>query len=110
MIKVMWFLKRAEGMSLEAFRQWWLERHALDVARHQAPHLLRYVVNVRTDAGGLGGGTSDNAEWDGVAEQWFADAAAYNAVYNGASSPTRGDTLAHTSRFARIVVTEHEFR
>jgi len=44
-----------------------------------------------------------------VAEQWFADEAAYNAVYDGGPSPTRGDTLAHTSRFARLVVTEHEF-
>ena len=109
MIKVMWFLKRAEGLSLEAFRDWWLNHHAHDVARHQAPHLLRYVVNVRRDDSGLGAKPADDHEWDGVAEQWFADEAAYNAVYDGGPSPTRGDTLAHTSRFARLVVTEHEF-
>ena len=110
MIKVMWFLKRAEGMSLEAFRDWWLNRHAHDVARHQEPYLLRYVVNVRRDDSCLGGKPSDDHEWDGVAEQWFADEAAYNAVYHGGGpSPTRGDTLAHTSRFARFVVTEHDF-
>jgi hypothetical protein len=108
-IKVMWFLKRAEGMSLEAFRDWWLNRHAHDVARHQEPYLLRYVVNVRRDDSCLGGRPSDDHEWDGVAEQWFADEAAYNAVYHGGPSPTRGDTLAHTSRFARLVVTEHNF-
>lgn len=109
MIKVMWLLKRADGMSLEQFRNWWLNQHAPDVARHQRPHLLRYVVNVRTEDAGLGGGTSDNTDWDGIAVQWFANAAAYNAVYDAGSSPTRADTLAHTSRFARLVVTEHDF-
>ena len=109
MIKVMWFLKRADGMSLSDFRDWWLQRHAHDVARHQQPHLLRYTVNVRRDDSGLAGGTREESEWDGVAEQWFADEAAYNAVYSLPESPTRADTLAHTSRFARLVVTEHQY-
>jgi hypothetical protein len=108
-IKVMWLLKRADHLSLAQFRDWWLNHHAHDVARHQHPHLLRYVVNVRTEDSGLGGGTADPAEWDGIAEQWFADAAAYNAVYDAGLSPTRADTLAHTSRFARLVVTEHDY-
>jgi hypothetical protein len=110
MIKVMWFLKRAEGLSLEDFREWWLHRHPHDVARHQGPHLLRYTVNVRADDSGLTGATQHEFEWDGVAEQWFADEAAFNAVYGRADSPTRADTLAHTSRFARLVVTEHHYQ
>lgn len=109
MIKVMWFLKRADGMSLGDFRDWWLNRHAHDVAHHQQPYLLRYTVNVRRDDSGLTGAARDEFEWDGVAEQWFADEAAYNAVYGRAESPTRADTLAHTSRFARLVVTEHHY-
>ena len=109
MIKVMWFLKRADGMSLADFRDWWLNRHAHDIARHQRPYLLRYTVNVRSEDSGLEGGTSDNFDWDGVAEQWFANAEAYNAVYGTGVSPTRADTLANTSRFARMVVTEDQY-
>ena len=109
MIKVMWFLKRADGMSLSDFRDWWLNRHAHDVARHQQPHLMLYTVNVRCDDSGLAGGAREEFEWDGVAEQWFADEAAYNTVYGRAESPTRADTPAHTSRFARMVVTEHHY-
>lgn len=107
MIKVMWFLKRADGLSLDEFRDWWLNRHALDVAHHQKPHLKRYIVDIRAEDDNWAGGTSDAFDWDGVAEQWFDDQAGYDAVYNDGPSPTRADTLAHTSRFARLVVTEH---
>ena len=107
MIKVMWFLKRAQHLSLDEFRQWWLTRHCHDVARAQAPHLLRYVVNVRANEDDLSGKPSSEPEWDGVAEQWFRDASAFNAVY-GSPSTTRADTLANTSRFQRLIVTEHD--
>lgn len=109
MIKVMWFLKRAEHLSLEQFREWWLTSHALDVVHHQAPLLRKYVVDVRREDTAFAGKASDDFDWDGVAEQWFEDEAAYNEVYDRAKSPTRGDTLAHTSRFARMVVEEHAF-
>jgi hypothetical protein len=105
MIKVMWLLKRAPHLTHEEFSRWWLERHCFDVARAQAPHLLKYVVNVRAPGDALAG-EAEEPEWDGVAEQWFEDERAYNAAYSG-PSPTRPDTLAHTSRLMRLVVTEH---
>jgi len=109
MIKVMWFLKRADHLSLEEFTRWWLDEHAHDVARHQSPHLSRYVVNVRTEESGLPAAAPDGFDWDGVAEQWFESVEAYQAAYSLNPSPTRADTLAHTSRFARLVVTEHAY-
>ena len=109
MIKVMWFLKRAEHLTLEEFADWWINRHAHDVVRHQAPYLKRYVVNVRRDDAGLAGRASDEAEWDGVAEQWFDSELDFNAAYSVSPSPTRGDTLAHTSRFARMIVREQPY-
>jgi hypothetical protein len=106
MVKVTWFLKRAEHLSLDEFRRWWLDKHCYDVARAQAPHLRRYVVNVRVEDD-LPGKTTSETQWDGIAEQWFDDEEAFRAAYSG-PSPTRADTLTHTSRFERLIVTEHE--
>ena len=108
MIKVMWFLKRADHLTLDEFREWWVERHALDIRDDQAPYLARYVVNVRENEDTLTGKPADEPEWDGVAEQWFADEGAFDAVYSRSERPTRADTLAHTSRFQRLVVREWE--
>jgi hypothetical protein len=109
MIKVMWFLKRKEGLSLSDFREWWLNRHAHDVAHHQAPHLARYIVNIRVEEDDLPGRPAEEPEWDGVAEQWFETEDAFRAVYGRAESPTRADTLAHVSRFQRLVVVETDY-
>ena len=67
------------------------------------------MVNVRTEDSGLSAAAPDGFDWDGVAEQWFDSVAAYQAAYSLDPSPTRADTLAHTSRFARMVVTEQAF-
>ncbi len=108
MIKVMWLLKRADGLSLSEFREWWLERHRHDVIAEQGPHLSKYIINIRVDdERELAGKPASEPEWDGVAEQWFETADDYNAVYAGDNRANRDDVLAHTSRFQRLVVTEH---
>lgn len=110
MIKVMWFLKRAEHLSLAEFRDWWLNHHAADIAADQKPHLKRYKVDVRIDDDTPfeAGRPGTDSPWDGIAEQWFASVEDYTAVYGRAVRPTRADTLAHTSRFERMVVDETE--
>ena len=109
MIKVMWFLKRAPHLSQAEFAAWWLNCHAKDIAADQAPFLKRYVIDVRVeDESGLAGKPAAEPEWDGIAEQWFASEADYNAVYSRGERPTRADTLAHTSAFQRLVVREFE--
>lgn len=111
MIKVMWLLKRAPHLTLDEFRDWWLTRHAPDIAADQSPYLKRYIVDVRVaDVDGLAGKPDQEPEWDGIAEQWFETEADYNAVYGRAVRPTRADTLAHTSAFQRLVVQEYEQR
>lgn len=104
MVKIVWLLKRAEHLSQQEFEEWWLERH-VPVAR-VAPGLRRYVVSLpRHDE--LAGKPANDCEWDGVAEQWFADEAAFVEVYGRpAASHTRSDTLAHVSRFERLFVHE----
>lgn len=59
MIKLMYILKRKDGMSREEFKDYWLNTHAPMVLK--LPNLRRYVINIA-----LG-----NAEFDGVAELWF---------------------------------------
>jgi hypothetical protein len=108
MIKVMWFLKRAENLSLAEFTSWWLEHHVPDIVTDQAPYLKKYVVDVRIDDDSqFAGKPAEDSPWDGIAEQWFETEADYNAVYGRAHRPTRDDTRHHTSRFQRLVVREH---
>jgi hypothetical protein len=108
-IKVLWFLKRADHLSLAEFQRWWLERHAPDIVADQSPHLKRYVLHLKEpDDSMLAGRPASECPWDGVAEQWFETEEDYNAVYGRADRPTRQDTLAHTSRFERLVVRQVE--
>lgn len=109
MVKVMWFLKRAEHLSLEEFRKWWLEEHAPDIIADQKPYLKRYVVDIRVDdTSDFAGRPAGDFPWDGIAEQWFETVDDYNAVYARKDRPTRADTLEHTSAFQLMVVEDHE--
>ncbi len=109
MIKVIWFLKRAEHLSLEEFHRWWLEHHVPMLVEAQKPHLKRYVVNLRWERDSLPGRPSGESVWDGCAEQWFETQADFEAVYGRTMpSPTRADVLQHVSRHERLIVHEHE--
>jgi hypothetical protein len=108
MIKVMWFLKRADHLSLEEFHRWWTETHAPAVVAAQRPYLKRYVIDLRWPDDPLPGKPADEMDWDGVAEQWFETEDDFKAVYARATvSPTRADTLKHVSRHARMLVREN---
>ena len=111
MVKVMWFLKRAEHLTLAEFRKWWLEQHAPDIIADQTPHVKRYVVDIRVDdTSEFAGKPAGEFPWDGIAEQWFETVEDYNAVYGKKDRPTRQDTLDHTSDFALMVVEDTEFK
>jgi uncharacterized protein (TIGR02118 family) len=57
-------LTRKDGMSSEAFRAYWLEKH-VELAL-QTPHLLRYRA-----CPAIAGANDDVAPFDGIAEMWF---------------------------------------
>lgn len=108
MIKVMWFLKRADHLTLEEFREWWLNTHAADISADQRPYLKGYKVDIRiSDDSEFLGKPAGECPWDGIAEQYFDTMEDYNAVYSRTDRPTREDTLAHTSKFERMIVEEH---
>ena len=106
MVKIVWLLKKADHLTDEQFKAWWLESH-VPIAR-MAPGLRRYVVNFsRADA--LAGTPANDCDWDGVAEQWFDDDDALNAAYSRqVSSEIRADTMAHVARLERLIVDELE--
>ncbi len=106
MVKVMWFLRKAGHLSMEEFRQWWLEGHAPMIAARQGHLISRYVVNVSL-ADDLPGGTGVEAGWDGVAEEWFVTMEEARQAFSLPSAPeTRADVMAHVSAMARLVVSE----
>ena len=106
MVKIVWLLKKADHLTDEEFKAWWLESH-VPIAR-TASGLRRYVVNFgRADA--LAGRPANDCQWDGVAEQWFDDDDALNAAYSRqVSSEIRADTMAHVARLERLIVDELE--
>ena len=110
MIKVMWFLKRADHLTLEEFRDWWLNHHAQDIMADQSPHLKGYKIDIRVedDRAYAGSPSSQSFDWDGVAEQYFETLEDYNAVYGRTDRKTRADTQANTKAFQRFVVTEYQ--
>lgn len=109
MIKVMWFLKKADHLTLQEFKEWWLQHHARDILNDQFPFLKGYKIDIRVedDSDFLGKPSADDFDWDGIAEQYFESVEDYNAVYGRSERKTRADTEANTKAFQRLVVTEH---
>jgi len=101
MFKAIILLTRREGVSHEAFREWWLERHA-PLAR-QLPGCRRLVFNlVAPDERG------ENSV-DGVSELWFDSREAFDAAYaTELGRQVIADTLANVSARVRLVVDEVE--
>jgi uncharacterized protein (TIGR02118 family) len=103
-LKIVWFVKRAEHLTREEFEHWWLDVH-VPVAR-AAPGLRRYVVNL-VDRDELAGKPATEPEWDGLAEQWFDDEESLNAAYSRPiAGDIRADSLAHMSKLERLIVRE----
>jgi uncharacterized protein (TIGR02118 family) len=71
MFKVIALLKRKPGLSVEAFQSHWREHQAPLVAK--LPGLISYVQSHAL----LQGYTKGELLFDGISEEWFADANAY---------------------------------
>ena len=75
MIKLVALLKRKDGLTLEEFSRYWLEKHA-PLALKTLPGIKKYVQNHIVDL------SSEEPPFDGVAEIWFEDIESYNLYYN----------------------------
>jgi uncharacterized protein (TIGR02118 family) len=74
--KAVFLLRRRPGMSVAEFQQYWLEAHAPQIPRDAG--IVRYVQchQARETY------TADTPVYDGVAELWFADDAAFDAYWS----------------------------
>lgn len=111
MLKVIAFLKRKDGLTLEQFSRYWAEHHGPLVAR-LAPEMRRYVQNH------LVAPASDGQEppFDGISEVWYADMTTCRATFErlaGADGrPIRDDERAFLdrSRTVLVLVQEHPIK
>jgi uncharacterized protein (TIGR02118 family) len=76
MIKVVFMIRRREGMTREEFQRYWREEHAELVKRHAGlPGVRRYVqthaINTDLDDALAGSRGSEPHQYDGVAELWW---------------------------------------
>ncbi|MWG32923.1 EthD family reductase [Halomarina oriensis] len=99
MHKLVFGLSRAEGMSVQEFREYWLDEHA--PVASELPGLRRYTVSFPTDP--------DRSQYDGFAQLYFDDEVALQAAMD---STEGGETARDLANFTgdsmlQMVVEEH---
>ncbi len=90
MIKAIYFIKRKPGMSLEAFREYWLKDHAALVLK--VPGLVKYVQSHTTDSGYR----KHEPIYDGIAALWYEN---LDDMRKTANLPISRETLADDEKF-----------
>ena len=94
MIKMVCFIKRKAGLSLDDFREHWLHRHGPLVASLPdfRRHIVRYEQNCRLDSDYQReeGGAKHGVGFDGVTIQWFESRRDFYAF---AMEPSYRDTI-----------------
>lgn len=90
MIKAIYFIKRKPGMTLEAFRAYWLKDHAALVLK--VPGLVKYVQSHTMDAGYR----KHEPLYDGIAELWYES---IDDMRKTAGTPISRQTLADDEKF-----------
>ena len=108
MIKMVFPLRRREGMSREEFQRYWRGQHAPLVERHaEALHIRRYVqVHARdTDLDDAIAGPRGSAPryYDGVAELWWDSLDDLLAAFTSEAGQIAGQELAALDLRQRFV-------
>jgi uncharacterized protein (TIGR02118 family) len=98
MIKLVFNLRRREGMTREEFQRYWREQHAPLVKRHaEALHIRRYVqVHARDtalDEALAGARGSEPRYYDGVAELWWESLEELVAAFSSDAGQAAGREL-----------------
>jgi uncharacterized protein (TIGR02118 family) len=100
MYKTMFLLKRDPALTLDAFRERWLDGHVpvvLDI-----PEVRGFVCNVLT------GGSADPNPYDGMAEIWWDDEASFvTALASPKGLAAVEDVQRFTACHDHVVLDEH---
>jgi uncharacterized protein (TIGR02118 family) len=99
LIKLVALVKKRSDLSVEAFRDYWLETHAPLAAA--IPGMRGYRINIAGDPG-----AQPPAPYDGSAEIWFDDRAAMEAGLGSAEGAIAGGDTAHFTSGIEFLVTE----
>jgi uncharacterized protein (TIGR02118 family) len=106
MVKLMYALRRRQGMSAEDFHQYWLETHAplvLDVAGEKLGfqrYVQSHTIQTSSDESLRSSRNTVAPEYDGVAEVWFDSVEALREAWTTPKGLAAG---------ARLIEDEHEF-
>lgn len=96
--KAMIFLTRRDGLTREAFLDWWLTQHRAMAER--LPGLRRHTFNL----------LAEDAPYDAVVEQWFESPEAMSAAYaTDLGRAVAADSGAHTKTRIRTIVDAFDF-
>jgi len=98
MIKLVFTLRRREGMSREEFQHYWLEKHGPLVRQHAATlHIRRYVQVHRHETAANDALAAQRgcqpAFYDGVAELWWDSLEDLAAVMSDPAAQAAGQEL-----------------
>ena len=103
MVKLVFSLRRREGMSREEFQRYWREQHAPIVKRHAETLRIRRYVQVHARETPIDDALSASREsepgyFDGVAELWWDSLEDLIAAYSSEPGQAAGAELLEDER------------
>ena len=98
MFKAMILLKRKDGLTIQEFKNWWLNEHSPMASK--LPNVKKLCFNLVVG--------EENQEYDGIAEQWFETEEDFLSAYQSDhGKKVAADSMSKVSKRARLFVSEH---
>ncbi len=94
--KILLFMKRRPGMSMEAFRDYYENHHvplAMANSGGRAPGIVRYMRRYLTPLPHAESGTNEELPYDVVSELWFDDEAIFRGTVDYLSTTVMNEAV-----------------
>jgi len=117
MFKILLFMKRRPGMSIEEFRDYY-ENHHVPLCLKSAGGMKRYIRRYLDPQPNAETGLNEELAWDVITELWFDDEAVFKGTVKYLSSTVMSDEIIadelnlfdrSKNRMATVVERETEF-